>query len=83
VPTFSGDASFWAMVVAILGTTISPYLFFWQASQEAEDIKVLPRRKPLLSRPSTRNHKSLSRRPLTRRWWTFDLVHMNGSAVLL
>jgi len=32
---------------------------------------------------STRNHKSLSRRPLTRRWWTFDLVHMNGSAVLL
>jgi Mn2+/Fe2+ NRAMP family transporter len=51
VPTFSGDASFWAMVVAILGTTISPYLLFWQASQEAEDIKVLPRRKPLLSRP--------------------------------
>jgi NRAMP (natural resistance-associated macrophage protein)-like metal ion transporter len=26
-----------AMVVAVLGTTISPYLFFWQASQEAED----------------------------------------------
>ncbi len=32
---------------------------------------------------STRNHKSLRRRPLTRRWWTFDLVHTNGSAVLL
>ena len=29
---------------------------------------------------STRNHKSLRRRPLTRRWWTFDLVHTNGSA---
>ena len=26
-----------AIVVAVLGTTISPYLFFWQASQEAED----------------------------------------------
>jgi NRAMP (natural resistance-associated macrophage protein)-like metal ion transporter len=26
-----------AMVVAVLGTTISPYLFFWQASQEVED----------------------------------------------
>ena len=26
-----------SMVVAVLGTTISPYLFFWQASQEAED----------------------------------------------
>jgi uncharacterized caspase-like protein len=32
---------------------------------------------------STRNHKSLRRRPLTRRWCTFDLVHTKGSAVLL
>jgi Mn2+/Fe2+ NRAMP family transporter len=39
------------MDVAILGTTISPYLFFWQASQEAEDIKAVPERKPLLRRP--------------------------------
>ena len=30
---------FWLMVVAILGTTISPYLFFWQAAQEVEDTK--------------------------------------------
>jgi NRAMP (natural resistance-associated macrophage protein)-like metal ion transporter len=29
-----------AMVVAVLGTTISPYLFFWQASQEVEDMKL-------------------------------------------
>ena len=29
------------MVVAILGTTISPYLFFWQASQEAEERRVI------------------------------------------
>ena len=27
----------WSTVVAILGTTISPYLFFWQASQEVEE----------------------------------------------
>ena len=26
------------MVVAVLGTTISPYLFFWQASQEVEEM---------------------------------------------
>ena len=26
-------------MIAVLGTTISPYLFFWQASQETEDIK--------------------------------------------
>ena len=50
VPTFSSDGAFWTMVVAILGTTISPYLFFWQASQEAEDIKAVPERKPLLRR---------------------------------
>lgn len=31
-----GGAGYWTMVVAVLGTTISPYLFFWQASQEAE-----------------------------------------------
>jgi Mn2+/Fe2+ NRAMP family transporter len=31
-----------AMVVAMLGTTISPYLFFWQATQEVEDQKTRP-----------------------------------------
>ncbi len=31
-----GGATYWTMVVAVLGTTISPYLFFWQAAQEAE-----------------------------------------------
>jgi len=51
VPTFSSDGAFWSMVVAIFGTTISPYLFFWQASQEAEEIKIVPERKPLLRRP--------------------------------
>jgi Mn2+/Fe2+ NRAMP family transporter len=29
----------WPMLVAILGTTISPYLFFWQASEEIEEEK--------------------------------------------
>jgi NRAMP (natural resistance-associated macrophage protein)-like metal ion transporter len=47
LPTFSADLTFWTTVVAILGTTISPYLFFWQASQEAEDTKKEPHRKPL------------------------------------
>ena len=37
--------------MAILGTTISPYLFFWQASQEAEDIHVNRDRKPLTKAP--------------------------------
>ena len=34
----------WAALVAILGTTISPYLFFWQASQEVEEEKAMGRR---------------------------------------
>lgn len=51
VPTFSSDPAFWTTVVAILGTTISPYLFFWQASQEVEDIHAVKERKPLLQAP--------------------------------
>jgi NRAMP (natural resistance-associated macrophage protein)-like metal ion transporter len=51
VPTFSFEPAFWTTVVAIMGTTISPYLFFWQASQEAEDTKEEPQRKPLLKAP--------------------------------
>ena len=52
IPTFSSEPAFWTTVVAILGTTISPYLFFWQASQEAEDTKEEPLRKPLTKAPA-------------------------------
>jgi Mn2+/Fe2+ NRAMP family transporter len=51
VPTLSLEPAFWTTVVAIMGTTISPYLFFWQASQEAEDTKEEPLRKPLVQAP--------------------------------
>jgi Mn2+/Fe2+ NRAMP family transporter len=51
IPTFSRDATFWTMVVAVLGTTISPYLFFWQASQEVEDIAEVPERQALTKAP--------------------------------
>jgi len=37
VPTIRLDPAFIGILVAILGTTISPYLFFWQASQEVEE----------------------------------------------
>ena len=37
IPRLSFDPIFLAMLVAILGTTISPYLFFWQADQEVEE----------------------------------------------
>jgi NRAMP (natural resistance-associated macrophage protein)-like metal ion transporter len=37
LPSFSMDSTFLTTLVAILGTTISPYLFFWQASHEVEE----------------------------------------------
>jgi Mn2+/Fe2+ NRAMP family transporter len=37
IPTFSLEPRYLATLVAILGTTISPYLFFWQADQEVEE----------------------------------------------
>ncbi len=51
VPTFATDARFWSTIVAVLGTTISPYLFFWQASQEVEEIAATPEREALVRRP--------------------------------
>jgi NRAMP (natural resistance-associated macrophage protein)-like metal ion transporter len=38
-PSIPHSREEWAMLVAILGTTISPYLFFWQASEEVEEEK--------------------------------------------
>ena len=38
IPTLKFDKGFISILVALLGTTISPYLFFWQATMEAEDI---------------------------------------------
>jgi NRAMP (natural resistance-associated macrophage protein)-like metal ion transporter len=39
IPTIRFDKEFMAILVGILGTTISPYLFFWQASVEVEEMK--------------------------------------------
>ena len=50
-PRITWSADFFTTLVAILGTTISPYLFFWQASQEAEDVKASRQRKPLVRAP--------------------------------
>lgn len=39
VPNFSLSADYVVLIVAILGTTISPYLFFWQTSEEVEEVR--------------------------------------------
>ncbi len=40
VPKIVAGSAFWMTIVAIFGTTISPYLFFWQASQEVEEMRL-------------------------------------------
>lgn len=39
LPSVSFDTKYFTTLTAVLGTTISPYLFFWQASEEAEDVR--------------------------------------------
>ncbi|WP_246216961.1 NRAMP family divalent metal transporter [Paraburkholderia panacisoli] len=50
-PRFTVDANAAAVIVAVFGTTISPYLFFWQASEEVEDMHARPDGAPLVSHP--------------------------------
>ena len=50
-PHISFNAEYITLLVALFGTTISPYLFFWQASQEVEEIKGNDDRNPLLQAP--------------------------------
>jgi Mn2+/Fe2+ NRAMP family transporter len=47
-PNISLGSDAAAVVVAVFGTTISPYLFFWQASEEVEDMQARPGAAPLL-----------------------------------
>lgn len=47
IPHVEWSGAFLTTLLAILGTTISPYLFFWQASQEVEEEKLSPSAQPL------------------------------------
>jgi NRAMP (natural resistance-associated macrophage protein)-like metal ion transporter len=47
IPKIKWNGAFLTTLVAILGTTISPYLFIWQSSQEAEEQRIDPHKKPL------------------------------------
>ena len=50
-PQLSWKSEYITTVVAVFGTTISPYLFFWQASQEVEDQLADPQAQPLIKAP--------------------------------
>jgi len=51
LPSFSWKAEYVVSIVAVLGTTISPYLFFWQAEEEVEAAHANPTDKPLRLNP--------------------------------
>ena len=40
IPQLQWSSAYWMTIVAVLGTTISPYLFFWQAAQEVEELRL-------------------------------------------
>ena len=66
VPHFALTAAAVTTVVALFGTTISPYLFFWQASEEVEDEEADPDASPLIEKPEQ------AQRELSRiRWDTY------------
>ncbi len=52
IPRFHLDTKSLALIVAVFGTTISPYLFFWQAAQEVEEMQAVAGDKPLKDAPA-------------------------------
>jgi len=52
VPHIEWTGAYFTVVVAVFGTTISPYLFFWQASEEVEDVNNDPAAQPILEAPA-------------------------------
>lgn len=57
IPRIEWKGTFLTTLVAVLGTTISPYLFIWQSSQEAEEQRIDPDKKPLKEDPHGRRHE--------------------------
>jgi NRAMP (natural resistance-associated macrophage protein)-like metal ion transporter len=51
IPTFRLDTGYVVTIVGVLGTTITPYCFFWQSSQEAEDERIDPHAQALIDAP--------------------------------
>ena len=51
LPHIQMTKEYWTALIAVLGTTISPYLFFWQASQEVEEVRNNHGEKPLKQAP--------------------------------
>jgi Mn2+/Fe2+ NRAMP family transporter len=79
-PTLSIDTGTATMVVAILGTTISPYLFFWQSAQEIEEMG-LHHRRPLRDAP--RSARAELRRMQIDSWGGMAVTHIISLSIML
>jgi len=55
MPTFQFNSAFLAVLVALFGTTISPYMWFWQANQEVEELIAIGQRRLWQRRGATDN----------------------------
>jgi NRAMP (natural resistance-associated macrophage protein)-like metal ion transporter len=51
IPQLQWTHGYWMMLVAVLGTTVSPYMFFWQAALELEEQRANPEERPLKRAP--------------------------------
>ncbi len=51
IPAISLKGEYWGALIAVLGTTISPYLLFWQSGEEVEQMESAPKEKPLKRAP--------------------------------
>jgi Mn2+/Fe2+ NRAMP family transporter len=78
-PHFNLNSDAAAVVVGVFGTTISPYLFFWQASEEVEDMSARQGAAPLLQDPAA------ARKELRRiRWDTWSgMLYSNLTAYFI
>lgn len=77
VPSLAFDRQTLTLLVALLGTTISPYLFFWQSSQEVEEVKADAGAQPLVRAPRQAG------RELTRIRWDTALGMAASNLVAL
>jgi NRAMP (natural resistance-associated macrophage protein)-like metal ion transporter len=75
IPRMQWNKSYMSTFVALLGTTISPYLFFWQSSQEVEEIRTHRRQHSLLTHPDEA--------PAALRWLRRDTLLGMGASNLI
>jgi NRAMP (natural resistance-associated macrophage protein)-like metal ion transporter len=75
VPSIQLNAAFLATVVAILGTTISPYLFFWQADEEVEEQISMGRRRLWQRRGATNAEMRYA-------WWDVNIGMFFSNVVM-